>query len=506
MTDRPVIPAPALVVLVGPAGSGKSTWADALVGSRGGVVSTDSLRGLVGEGDDDIAASADAFALLDELVARRVGRRLTTVVDSLGFDAERRAAWRSLAAAHKMPCIAVCFDTAPALCRARNKARARVVPAGVVDGQISTYAALRPSLVEEPWDDVIIVTQNADAPVATPRLVSAAMARSTALVDKQAASPTQLRFGLQIPVFTWPGGPAEIGERLRIVARTAEEVGFESIWVMDHMRQIPMFGPAWLDMLECFTTLSHLAAVTSKVRLGPLVAGITHRNVAMLGKTVATLDVLSGGRAVCGLGAAWFASEHAAYGWPFPPLKERYAVLEDALRFLPLLWGPGSPSFEGRTFAVPDASCYPRPLRPRVPLLVGGAGEKQTLRLVAAHADACNLIGDAAFVARKLEVLHAHCDRLDRDPSSIEVTQLSTTLAGRDDAEVSRLVEAHRPRKSSVAKYAASVNAGTVEDQIGRFRELADAGVQTAIVSLPNLDGTPDAIERLAPVIAAFAV
>ena len=149
--------------------------------------------------------------------------------------------------------------------------------------------------------------------------------------------------------------------------RAAEAVGFDSIWLMDHFRQIPMFGPAWHDMLESTTTLAHLAAVTERVRLGAMVAGITYRNVALLGKIVATLDVLSGGRAWCGLGLGWYEQEHRAYGWPFPSRSERYALLEDALQLLPLLWGPGTPAFEGRVLRVPEAMCYPRPLQARVP-------------------------------------------------------------------------------------------------------------------------------------------
>ena len=163
---------------------------------------------------------------------------------------------------------------------------------------------------------------------------------------------------------------------------------------MDHFLQIPQIGREWEDMLESYTTLGYLAGVTGRVTLGTLVTGITYRNLAHLAKIVATLDVLSGGRAVCGLGAAWFEREHRLYGWDFPPRRERYALLEDALELLPLMWGPGAPRFEGRTVTVDEAICYPRPLQERIPILVGGSGERRTLRLVARHADACNLFGD----------------------------------------------------------------------------------------------------------------
>ena len=157
---------------------------------------------------------------------------------------------------------------------------------------------------------------------------------------------------------------------------------------------------------------------------------MTFRNVAHLGKIVATLDVLSGGRAVCGLGAGWFEAEHAAYGIPFPPARERLDLLEDALRLLPLLWGKGAPAFEGRRISVPEALCYPRPLQEHVPILVGGSGQRRTLRLVAQYADACNLQGEPDAVRAALAVLHRHCADVGRDPAEIEVTHLSTIRIG----------------------------------------------------------------------------
>ena len=148
--------------------------------------------------------------------------------------------------------------------------------------------------------------------------------------------------------------------------------------------------------------------------------------------------MLSGGRAVCGLGLAWFAAEHTAYGWPFPPVPQRYAMLEDALRVLPLLWGPGSPRFAGRTLTVPEAMCYPRPLQEHVPVIVGGSGERRTLRLAARYADAANVFGDVETVRRKASVLRAHCVAAGREPGAVELTHLSTTLVGADDRHVTR--------------------------------------------------------------------
>ena len=233
-------------------------------------------------------------------------------------------------------------------------------------------------------------------------------------------------------------------------------------------------------------------------------AGISYRNVAQLGKMVASLDVLSGGRVTCGLGLAWFEAEHRAYGMPFPPRAERYELLEDALQLLPLLWGKGAPAFEGRRLRVPEALCYPRPLQDRIPLLVGGSGERRTLRLVARYADACNLFGDAATVRRKVAALHGHCAEVGRDPSEIEVTHLGDVLVGRDRAEVDRLVEAARPRRVSAERFAARVRAGTVEDHVVRFAALADAGVTHAIVALAGLEG-PEPVERFAPLVERFA-
>ena len=201
------------------------------------------------------------------------------------------------------------------------------------------------------------------------------------------------------------------------------------------------------------TTLAYLAGVTERIRLGTLVTGITYRNLAHLAKIVATLDVLSGGRALCGLGAGWFEREHDLYGWAFPPLRERHARLEDALQLLPLMWGPGAPRFEGRTVTVSEAVCYPRPLQERIPILVGGSGEKRLLRLVARHADACNLFGDPDNVRAKLAVLHGHCAAEGRDPAAITVTHLG---AARVVRPASRAAGRGRRRSRSTSAATAS--------------------------------------------------
>lgn len=213
--------------------------------------------------------------------------------------------------------------------------------------------------------------------------------------------------------------------------------------------------------------------------------------------------MLSGGRAVCGLGLAWFAAEHKAYGWPFPSVRDRYALLEDALQLLPVLWGPGGKPFTGRVLSVPDTSCYPRPVQERLPVLVGGGGERRTLKLAARYADAANVFGDAAAVRHKTSVLREHCTAVGRDPAEVTMTHLSTILVGTDDRHLSKLVDELRPARQDAAAYAAAVNAGTAADQVGRFRELAEAGAGEVIVRLADLTG-PEPLERMTAVIEAF--
>jgi F420-dependent oxidoreductase-like protein len=488
------LPSPCVVVLVGPGASGKSTWA-AEHFAADVIVSSDRLRALAGAGEDDIIASTDAFALLEQVVAVRMRRRLTTVIDTLGLDTERRRAWRELARRHDLPCVVVAFDTPAAECRARNRGRAKRIPADALTAQLRSWRQVRDLLPAEGFDEVLT-----PQPV---RVVPAAFVDTAAAAVRQRERPAGLRFGLHLSSFTFDGGTPATAERLREIAAAAEEAGFDALYVMDHFRQIPQVGRAWDNFLESYTTLAYLAACTSRADLGALVTGVTYRNVAHLGKIVATLDVLSGGRAVCGLGLAWFKAEHTAYGWEFPSTARRYALLEDALRLLPLLWGKGSPSFEGNVISVPEAAGYPRPLRDHVPIIVGGGGERRTLRLAARHADAANVLGDLDTVRRKASVLRAHCVEAGRDPEAVALTHLCTALVGTDDRDLAASVERLRPQRVDPAKYAESVNAGTVDDHIGRFRALAEAGVTEVMVRLPDLTG-PDPLTRMAKVIAAF--
>ena len=329
--------------------------------------------------------------------------------------------------------------------------------------------------------------------------------RSAALLTTEVASrPVGLRIGLHISAFPWE----DVAAGLEATAVQAEEAGFDSVWVMDHVRQIPQVGRDWDPMLESGTALAWIAATTSRVRIGALVSAITLRPIALLGKMIATLDVLSSGRAQCGIGLGWYEREHAAYGIAFPPVAERYALLEDALRALPVLWGPGSNPFEGRALHLPETICYPRPLQPHIPIVVGGGGERRTLRLAAEHADGVNVMGDIETVRHKVEVLHRHCDELGRDRDEVAVTHLAPTLVGADRADLRDLVDRLRPPRLDPGAFAARANAGTVDDQIGRLHELADAGVDEVIVSLPDLGIDPEhpagAVRRFGDVIAAF--
>jgi F420-dependent oxidoreductase-like protein len=351
------------------------------------------------------------------------------------------------------------------------------VPSKVVTAQLRESAGIAERLAGEGFAAV-----HGAGPVT---LVPPAFATAPDAAARQKEDPMSLEFGLQVSRFDWPGHPGTTAATLAEVARAAEGAGFTSLWVMDHFLQIPQIGREWEDMLDSYTALGYLAGVTERIRLGALVTCITYRNIAHVAKIVATLDVVSGGRAVCGLGAGWFQREHRLYGWEFPPLRDRFAQLEDALELLPLMWGPGSPRFEGRTLTVEAATCYPRPLQEHVPILVGGSGERRTLRLVARHADACNLFGDPDTVRRKLAVLRDHCDAEGRDPATIEVTHLAP-------ASVVASADAREGR-----------GAGTVEEHVGRYRELSEAGIQTAVVGLGDAEG-PESVSRFGEVIAAF--
>lgn len=483
------VDAPSLVVLVGPAASGKTTWAGTWF-APSEIVSSDALRSLAGEGEQDQRASADAFAILDLVVERRLKRKLLTVVDSTALETDRRRAYISAARTAGVRVVAVTFPTSAAECRSRNRKREHVVPVAVLAKQLENFDLARLRLDEEGFDEVVEA-----GPV---RIVGPALERSVPV-----GRSGRLSFGLQVSAFTWPGGPAEIRDRLAAIARAAEDAGFSDLWVMDHFRQIPQVGRAWDDMLESYTALAYIAGVTSSIRLGAMVTGVTYRNVGHLAKIIATLDVLSGGRAQCGIGAAWFAEEHRAYGWRFASVPERFDLLEDALQVLPILWGPGNPAFSGKTISIPDTTCYPRPLQEWIPLWVGGGGEKRTLRLVAKYADACNLFGDPATVSHKVRVLRDHCESVGRDPDAVAVSHLSSVLVGRDGPGLAATIQRLRPSTVPASRFASMVNAGSVTDHVGSFAALAEVGVQHCVVALADV-GEVEPVSIFAEVIDEF--
>lgn len=488
------LPGPCLVVLIGPSGSGKTTWAREHFMSTE-VVSSDELRSRVGAGEDDQTASGAAFELLERIVDIRLGRKLTTVVDTLGLDDERRASWIERAHAAGMPVYAVLFLTDRSVCEERNQGRDRPIPVGVLRKQFASFARLRDGVDGEGFDTVI-----SDHPVA---VVSPQFAPPAAEKDAP-ASPAGHTFGLSISRFDWGGQPEDLASTLSSIASRAEAAGFRDLWVMDHFRQIPSIGRHWEDIPESFATLSYLAGVTNKIRLGALVASVTHRNPVHLGKVVATLDVLSGGRANCGLGIGWDEAEHAAYGIEFPSTAERYQLLEDTLQMLPILWGKGTSSFVGKRLEAESLICYPRPIQEHIPILIGGTGERKTLALVARYADACNLFGRPGAVSAKVAVLREHCAKAGRDSDEIEVSHLTTVVSAASRDGLRDRVDALRGRNVAAEDYARRHNAGTVDDLLALFADYHAAGARHSIVSMPDahLDGS---IESFADVIQVMA-
>lgn len=273
-----------------------------------------------------------------------------------------------------------------------------------------------------------------------------------------------MRIGLQIPSFTWPGGAAEIGARLAQIGRAADDAGFYSLWVMDHFFQIGMVGPPEEPMLEGYSALSFLAAATKRAMLGTLVTGVIYRHPGLLVKTVTTLDVLSGGRAYFGIGAAWNEQESRGLGVPFPALKTRFEQLEEALQIAHQMWRGDRTAYTGTHYQLADPLNSPQALaRPHPPIMIGGAGEQKTLRLVAQYADACNLFARMGndVLRQKLDILKGHCDAVGRPYEAIERTALGTV------------------RLAPGADTPASV--------IAQCRSLAEVGIQHVIFNMPNV-------------------
>jgi F420-dependent oxidoreductase-like protein len=285
-----------------------------------------------------------------------------------------------------------------------------------------------------------------------------------------------MRIGLSVSSFTWPGGPAQIGPTFGRIASDAEQAGLHSLWVMDHFFQIPIFGPVDHDMLEAYTTLAFAAGQTERIELGALVTGVTPRHPGVLVKTVTTLDVLSGGRAWLGIGAAWNEQESRGLGIPFPPMAERFERLEETLRIVHQMWAGDPRPFKGRRYRLEQPLNVPNSLRrPHPPILVGGSGERKTLRLVARYGDACNLFeyGGMEALRHKLEVLRDHC-----------------AAEGRPYEEI---------QKTTFGQVGETESADQLVDRFGR---LASEGIDLAIVELPD-QGRGGSLARLADAVQA---
>ncbi len=485
------LPSPSLVVLVGPPASGKSSWAAENFRPEQ-VLCADTLRGVVGEHELDLAASDDAFEILDRVLAMRIGRKLTTVVDTTGLDDARRRTYLDLAQSSGVAAVAVSFSTSGAECKRRNRERAHPVPAKAMDTMLKRYREAAPTLDAEGWDQIIEPTP---VRMVTPKLQVTATEPEA---DEGPNLPSGLRFGLHISDFEWIPDGMPTAEALAELAQRAEAAGFESLWVMDHLIQIPQVGREWHAMLEPFTTLAQLAAATERCRLGVLVSPVTTRHVGVLAKAVATLDVLSGGRAVCGLGAGSSAAEHEAYGIPFGSPSERLDLLEETIGALRVIWGSGVKAFHGATIAIDRAVGYPRPLQDPMPIIVGGSGER-TLGIAARHADGCNVFGDVPTATRRIELVRRLLADADRSPDDFEISHLGNLLVGRSAAELRCFIDALRPPNMGPDRFAARANAGTVADHAAAFRTLAAAGLTTAIVSTAGLadSATTDALGEL---------
>lgn len=294
-----------------------------------------------------------------------------------------------------------------------------------------------------------------------------------------------MKIGLQVPSFTFPPGTAGIGSTLAQIARTADDCGFASLWVMDHLFQIsPYLGAVDSPMLEGYSALSFMAAVTKRVQLGTLVTSVVYRHPGYLVKMVTALDVLSNGRAILGIGAGWYEREALGLGLPFPPLKERFERMEETLQIAKQMWADDRRPFQGKYYHLAEPINSPQPTsRPHPPIMIGGGGETKTLRMVAQYGDACNFYTQVGKdeILKKLDVLKQHCDKLGRPYEAIERTALGTIHL--------------------------APGAMTSAQVIQTCREMASIGIQQVIFNMPNVhDITPLEImgREIIPEVAAM--
>jgi F420-dependent oxidoreductase-like protein len=292
-----------------------------------------------------------------------------------------------------------------------------------------------------------------------------------------------MKFGIQHPNFSYDGQGAQMIDSLRAVTQKAEALNYDSFWVMDHLHQINYVGKPEEPMLEGWTTISVLAGMTSKIKLGTLVTGNTYRHPSILAKIGATLDVLSKGRLFMGIGAAWNEEEAKAYGIPFPPTRERLERLDEAVQILRKMWTEDRATFSGKYYQLENALCNPKPLqKPHPKILIGGAGEKLLLRTVAKYGDACNLFGSPETVKKKLAVLREHCKAVGRDYDSILKTKLTQAYIDSDSgavqARVSQMEKMMPPGMLNEALIYGTPE--QIQKQVEAFR---DVGVEYLIMS-----------------------
>ena len=300
-------------------------------------------------------------------------------------------------------------------------------------------------------------------------------------------------FGYHMPSYTFPGvPPSGLFEHVAELAGAAEDAGFGLVTVMDHFYQIGGVGPETDPMLEAYATLAALSQRTSRVRLGALVSGVTYRNPALLAKTVTTLDVLSGGRALLGIGAAWNESEHWGYGFDFPRVGERMDRLDEALTIIRALFSEERPSFSGTHYQIHEALNVPRPIQPGGPrILVGGGGEQRTLRIAAKHADLTHWFPlGLETLRRKTDLLERYCSEIGRDPASIERTMATPVLVAPTEAAATAILERVPPERR------ANIHAGPPEQAADALRPYLDLGFSGFTFNNPIVS-TPEAISAV---------
>jgi F420-dependent oxidoreductase-like protein len=305
------------------------------------------------------------------------------------------------------------------------------------------------------------------------------------------------RFGLQLPSFSFPDVPDDrLFERIVEIASAAEGSGFDSFWVMDHYHQIGTQGPPSDPMLEAYALLGAVAARTSHLKLGAMVTGVTYRNPAFLAKVVTTLDIVSSGRAILGIGAAWNEEESRAYGYEWPPVAERFERLEDALQICRAMFTQPQSTLHGRHHHIEGAFNVPQPVQPGGPkILIGGGGERKTLRLVAQYADMWNGFGDPDTIRHKLQVLTQHCRDVDRDPTDIVKTRLGTLIVTTTKEEAAAHRQAFKERRGVDDAQLPSMLICGVSEEVGdAVQAYFDAGLDGLIFNMPP-GSTPRDVE-----------